>query len=137
MNFFDEIYESAKTIAEKTGEKAEEIVDKGKAHLQIYKLRSQLKKCYTHLGIRVYNKTKAGQEIGQVVSMRIHEIDLLREEIAELEEQVDLIKYCTKCKNCGKYNDKEDEICLNCGANLHPYHKTVYSVNFDKDDAQE
>ncbi len=137
MNFFDEIYETAKTITDKTTKKAEEIVDKGKTHLQIYKLRAELRKCYTHLGIRVYNKAKAGEEFGEVVAMRIHEIDLLREQIAELKEQVDQIKYCTKCKNCGTYNDKEDEICLNCGANLHPYHKTVYSVDFSKDEDKE
>lgn len=137
MNFFDEIYETAKTLTDKTTQKAEELVDKGKTHLQIYKLRAELRKCYTHLGIRVYNKAKAGEELGEVVSMRIHEIDLLREQIAELKEQADLIKYCQKCKNCGVYNDKEDEICLNCGANLHPYHKTVYSVNFSKDEDKE
>ncbi len=134
MNFFDEILESAKNLADITGEKAEEIVDKGKTNLKIYKLRGELRRCYTHLGIRVYNKLKAGEELGEVAEMRVHEIDLLREQIAELKEQADLIKYCKKCKNCGSYNDKEDDICLNCGANLSPYHKTVYSVNFSNEE---
>lgn len=137
MKLFDEIFETAKTVANKTGEKAEEMVDKGKTHLQIYKLRAELRKCYTHLGLRVYHKAKAGEDFGEIVTMRIHEIDLLRKQIAELKEQADLIKFCKKCKNCGTFNDKEDEFCLNCGANLHPYHKTVYSVQFSKDESEK
>ena len=130
MNFFDELYETAKTVCDKTSEKAEEIVDKGKTQLQIMRLRKELRKCYARLGLRVYNKAKAGEDFGKVVEMRITEIDLLREQLADLKEQSEIIKYSKKCKNCGTYNDKEDEFCLNCGANLYPYHKTVYSVQF-------
>ena len=137
MNFIDEIYENAKTLVDKTNEKAEELVDKSKTQLKIFKLRAKLRECYTLLGIRVYNKTKAGEELGKVVEMRIHEIDALREQIDDLKEQVELIGQYKKCKNCGNYNDKEDEICLSCGANLNPYHKTVYSVNFDKKEDKE
>ena len=135
--FIDEIYESAKVFATKTSEKAEEFVGKSKTQLKIYKLRAKLRECYTLLGIRVYNKSKAGEELCKVVEMRIHEIDALRDEIEQLKEQVELIGYYKKCKNCGSYNDKEDEICLNCGASLKPYHKTVYSVNFDKNEDKE
>ena len=135
--FLDEIYDNAKVFIDKTSEKAEEIANKGKTQIKIYKLRAKLKECYTLLGIRVYNKAKAGQEFGEVVKMRINEIDALREEIEELKEQAELIGFYKKCKNCGSYNDKEDEICLNCGASLKPYHKTVYSVNFDKTEDNE
>lgn len=130
MNFFDEIYETAKTVCDKTGEKAEEFIDKGKTQIQILRLRRELRKCYARLGLHVYNKAKSGEDFGKVVEMRITEIDLLREQLADLKEQSEIIKYSKKCKNCGTYNDKEDEFCLNCGANLYPYHKTVYSVQF-------
>ena len=133
-NFFDEIYESAKLLAGKTEEKAGEIVGKSKTHIKLIKLRAKLRECYTLLGIRVYNKTKAGQELGDVVEMRIHEIDSLREQIEELKEQIELIGHYKKCKNCGSYNDKNDEICLSCGASMNSYQKTVYSVNFDKNE---
>lgn len=137
MNFLDDILKTAKTAIDKTEEKAEELIDKGKTQVQIMRLRGELRKCYTRLGLRVYNKAKAGEDFGKVVEMRINEIDLLREQLADLTEQAELIKYSKKCKNCGSYNDREDEFCLNCGANLYPYHKTVYSVQFpgenDKD----
>ena len=98
--FIDDIYESAKVFVDKTSEKAEEIANKSKTQIKIYKLRAKLKECYTLLGIRVYNKMKAGEELGKVVEMRIHEIDALREEIEELKEQIELIGYYKKCKNC-------------------------------------
>ena len=135
MNFFDDIMDSAKTAFEKTGEKAEEIIDKGKTQVRIIKLRSELRKCYTRLGFRVYSKRKSGEDFGSDVEIKIREIDILREQIADLKEQSELIKYSKKCKNCGSYNDKEDEFCLDCGATLYPYHKTVYSVRFpDEED---
>ena len=64
-------------------------------------------------------------------------IDILREQIADLKEQSELIKYSKKCKNCGCYNDKEDEFCLDCGATLYPYHKTVYSVRFPDEEEKK
>lgn len=135
MNFFDEIMDSAKAALDKTSEKAEEIIDKGKTRVRIMKLRNELRNCYTRLGFRVYNKSRAGEDFGADVEMRIREIDVLREQIADLKEQSELIKYSKKCKNCGSYNDKEDEFCLDCGATLYPYHKTVYSVRFpDEED---
>lgn len=135
MNFFDDILDSAKNVFEKTGEKAEEIIDKGKTQVRIMKLRSELRNCYTRLGLRVYNKSKAGEDFCSDIEIKIHEIDTLREQIADLKEQSELIKYSKKCKNCGSYNDKEDEFCLDCGATLYPYHKTVYSVRFpDEED---
>jgi len=135
MNFFDDILDSAKNAFEKTSEKAEEIIDKGKTQVRIMKLRSELRNCYTRLGLRVYNKSKAGEDFGSDIEIKIHEIDILREQIADLKEQSELIKYSKKCKNCGSYNDKEDEFCLDCGATLYPYHKTVYSVRFpDEED---
>ena len=135
MNFFDDILDSAKNVFEKTGEKAEEIIDKGKTQVRIMKLRSELRNCYTRLGLRVYNKSKAGEDFNSDIEIKIHEIDTLREQIADLKEQSELIKYSKKCKNCGSYNDKEDEFCLDCGATLYPYHKTVYSVRFpDEED---
>ncbi len=136
MNFFDDIFDNAKNVLNKTGEKAEEIIDKGRTQVRIMRLRSELRKCYARLGFRVYNKAKAGEDFGKDVEMRIHEIDILREQLADLKEQAELIKYSKKCKNCGSYNDKEDEFCLNCGANLYPYHKTVYSVRFPDEDAE-
>lgn len=136
MNFFDDIFDNAKNALNKTGEKAEEIIDKGRTQVRIMRLRGELRKCYARLGFRVYNKAKAGEDFGKDVEMRIHEIDILREQLADLKEQAELIKYSKKCKNCGSYNDKEDEFCLNCGANLYPYHKTVYSVRFPDEDAE-
>ena len=135
--FLDEIYDNAKVFIDKTSEKAEEFVDKSKTQIKLYKLRAKLRECYTLLGIRVYNKSKAGEELCEAVEMRINEIDALREEIEKLKEQIELIGFYKKCKNCGSYNDKEDEICLSCGASLKPYHKTVYSVNFDKTEDKE
>ena len=135
--FLDEIYDSAKVFIDKTSERAEEFANKGKTQIEIYKLRAQLRQCYTLLGIRVYNKAKSGEGLDKVMEMRISEITALRQKIEELKEQAELIGFYKKCKNCGSYNDKEDEICLNCGANLNPYHKTVYSVNFDKKEDEE
>ncbi len=136
MSFFDNVYETAKTAIDKTSEKAEEVIDKGRTQIKIVKLRGELRKSYTRLGLRVYNKAKQGEDFGKDVEMRINEIDILREQLVDLEEQAELIKYSKKCKNCGSYNDKEDEFCLNCGANLYPYHKTVYSVRFPDEDAK-
>lgn len=137
MNFFDELIETAKVVSLKTGEKAEELIDKGRTQMQISLLRKELRKSYARLGLRVYNKAKAGEDFGDVVEMRINEIDLLREQIADLKDQAEMIKYSKKCKNCGVYNDKEDEFCLNCGANLYPYHKTVYSVQFPGEETEK
>jgi len=101
--------------------------------LKIYKLRSKLKEAYAYLGLRVYIKTKKGENVEDAIAMQIEEIDALRTSLSELKEQADLLKYYEKCKNCGAFNDKDDEFCLSCGATLKPFHKTAYSVKFDED----
>lgn len=137
MSFIDEIYETAKTVALQTGEKAEEIIEKGKTQLKIHKLHKKLKESYAYLGLRVYIKRKRGEELDNSIEMQINEIDTIRKNLAELKEQSELIKYFEKCKNCGAFNDKEDEFCLNCGAVLKPFQKSVYSVQFSDQQEQE
>ena len=134
MSLFDEIRDTAKTAIDITGDKAEEIIEKGKTKFKIYKLRQRLKEAYAYLGLRVYIKNKRGEELSNAFEMQIKEIDALRRELSDLKEQADLIKYYEKCKNCGAFNDKEDEFCLSCGATLKPFHKTVYSVEFPGDE---
>lgn len=133
MSFIDEIRDTAKAALDITSEKADEIIEKGKTKLKIYKLRNKLKEAYAYLGLRVYIKTKKGENVEDAIAMQIEEIDALRTSLSELKEQADLLKYYEKCKNCGAFNDKDDEFCLSCGATLKPFHKTVYSVQFDED----
>ena len=131
MSLYDDIRDTARAAIDLTGEKAEEIIEKGKTKLKIYKLRQRLKECYAYLGLRYYIKSKRN-DTEKSFEMQIEEIDTIRKELAELKEQADLIKYYEKCKNCGAFNDKEDEFCLNCGATLKPFHKSVYSVQFSE-----
>ncbi len=134
MSLFEEIRDTAKAAIDMTGDKAEEIIEKGKTKLKIYKLRQRLKEAYAYLGLRVYIKNKRGEALENAFEMQLKEIDAIRQELSELKEQADLIKYYEKCKNCGAFNDKEDEFCLSCGSALKPFHKTVYSVNFQEDE---
>jgi len=133
MKFFDEFRETAKAALDITGEKAEEIIEKGKTQLKIYKLRNKLKEAYAYLGLRAYIMARKGESLDGAFTMQIEEIDSLRKNISELKEQADLIKYYEKCKNCGSFNDKEDEFCLSCGAKLKHFQKTVYTANFDSE----
>ncbi|MBQ8868230.1 MAG: zinc ribbon domain-containing protein [Oscillospiraceae bacterium] len=134
MSLFEEIRDTAKAAIDMTGDKAEEIIEKGKTKLKIYKLRQKLKDSYAYLGLRVYIKNKRGEALENAFEMQLKEIDAIRQELSELKEQADLIKYYEKCKNCGAFNDKEDEFCLSCGSSLKPFHKTVYSVKFQEDE---
>lgn len=131
MKFFDEFIDTAKAAADMTVQKSEEIIEKGKTQLKIYKLRAKLKEAYAYLGLRTYIMARKGESLDGAFKMQIEEIDTLRKSISELKEQADLIKYYEKCKNCGSFNDKEDEFCLSCGAALKNFKKTVYTANFD------
>ena len=134
MNFFDELYDNAKIAIDITSDKAEELIEKGKTQMKIRKLRHKLKESYAHLGLRLYMKTKRGEGIGDAFEMQINEIDKLRSSLSGLKEQVDLIKYFEKCSNCGSFNAKEDEFCLNCGSQLKPFRKTAYKADFDSEE---
>jgi rRNA maturation endonuclease Nob1 len=134
VSLFEEIRDTAKAAIDITGDKSEEIIEKGKTKLKIYKLRQKLKEAYAYLGLRVYIKNKRGEALENAFEMQLKEIDAIRQELSELKEQADLIKYYEKCKNCGAFNDKEDEFCLSCGATLKPFQKSVYSVKFQEDE---
>ena len=134
MNFFDDIYDSAKIALDITSDKAEEIIEKGKTQMKIRKLRRKLKESYAHLGLRLYIKTKRGEEIGDSFEMQMNEIDKLRKSLSELKEQADFIKYFEKCSNCGSFNAKEDEFCLNCGTPLKPFRKAAYKADFNSEE---
>ena len=136
MKFFDEFCDTARAAIDITGEKAEEMIEKGKTQVKIYKLRNKLKEAYAYLGLRAYIMARKGESLDGAFDMQVEEIDALRKNISELKEQADLIKYYEKCKNCGCFNDKEDEFCLSCGAALKHFQKTVYSANFESSEQE-
>ena len=137
MEVLDRALKNVKDVACKAGNKAEELLCQGKTQLQIRKLRRELKKNYACLGLRIYGNVKGGEEYGPAIATKVNEIDALRRQLSDLKEQADLIQYCRRCKNCGAYNDREDDFCLNCGATMRPYHKTVYTVQFDGEQPSE
>lgn len=133
MDIFDEIYAAAKDGFKKTEQAAEKLVDKGRINLEILRLERKLKKAYETLGMRVYNNSAADVKEDKFILMKINEIDLIKEKIEKLKLDNEYVEYCEKCKNCGSYNAKEDTVCRNCGADVTPFNKAVYSVEFDSD----
>lgn len=91
MSFWDEIADKAKIGAQKVQEFTFDTVDKVKVKTKAAKLKNDLTKLYTEVGKLVYAERcgDAFADYGERISELLGNITALKEEIADLESQIE------------------------------------------------
>ena len=133
MAFFDQIKDMAKVAAVKSEEFAKTVGKKAEAAMDMQKLSSEIDKKehfikdnYMQMGMEIYEKAGAGEEIPAYLQEYCKLIDATQAEIEELQTKIDLIKQAEfgaspakiPCPHCGAEILASSKFCPECGGSL-------------------
>ena len=91
MGFWDDFADTTKQVFDYTGNKADELVQKGKLKYRIEKLSYQLRQQQRKLGALVYGLKKAGKENAPLLEECMGQIDALVDQLREARSQYDSV----------------------------------------------
>lgn len=133
MAFFDQIKDMAKAAAVKSEEFAKTVGKKAEAAMDMQKLSSEIDKKehfikdnYMQMGMEIYEKAGAGEEIPAYLQEYCKLIDATQVEIDELQTKIDMIKQSEfgaspakiPCPHCGAEILASSKFCPECGGSL-------------------
>lgn len=118
MNRLDELILKAKDLAGAAGSKTQEVMELTKMHLQVTQLKSDIDANFQKLGEIVFELNISGTENEELIHMCVSEIQSQKEELEELNHQLDQMKNVVKCPQCMAANPKGALYCARCGASL-------------------
>lgn len=104
--------------AESAGRKATELAQSTRLNLQIFDLNTECEVLYKEIGKLVYDVHQGIEEDGEAMQDRLAKLDGLHTRIAELREQIGMLKSSVRCPNCGKLCSRTDVFCPGCGSAL-------------------
>ena len=133
MAFFDQIKDMAKAAAVKSEEFAKTVGKKAEAAMDMQKLASDIEKKerfikdnYMQMGMEVYQKADASDDIPEYLQEYCKLIDATKAEIDELQTKIDMIKQAefgaspakVTCSHCGAEVLASSKFCPECGGAL-------------------
>ena len=133
MAFFDQIKDMAKAAAVKSEEFAKTVGKKAEAAMDMQKLSSEIDKKehfikdnYMQMGMEIYEKAGASEEIPAYLQEYCKLIDATQAEIDELQTKIDMIKQSEfgaspakiPCPHCGAEILASSKFCPECGGSL-------------------
>ena len=101
-------------------DKTNNVVNQTKLKFAISETENKIEDIYAEIGKVVYEKyVDTNEACCDFVAEKCGKIDALKEEAADLKEQLAQLKETVKCSACGAYNSAEDVYCSKCGAKLY------------------
>lgn len=116
--FFGNVWEKTKDVADTAGKKAGDAVELSKYKIECIKLDSEIKKLYEQLGSSVYSMKKGGYENRDLIDSLSEEIDEAMERLRELNDKIADVKKQNVCPVCKTKNPKENFYCAKCGSKI-------------------
>jgi len=99
---------------------------------------SNLKNLYFEIGKKVHEIYQYGGSLGKFFDEKYLEIEASERKIAEIKEQISVIKGTKACIKCGKSVDRSAEFCQKCGIRVElsnepslPLSEPVQQMNSD------
>lgn len=104
--------------AESAGRKATELAQSTRLNLQIFDLNTECEVLYKEIGKLVYDVHQGIEQDDEAMQNRLAKLDDIHARIAELREQIGMLKSSVRCPNCGKQCSRTDVFCPACGSAL-------------------
>ena len=135
MGFWDELVDKTKQVGEVAGNKADELVQKGKIKYQLekltYTLKGQQRKLGSlvygtvhavhqqrKLGSLVYGMHRAGTQNEKLLEQCYREIDETLAAMRRARSELNEINVKVNCPKCGFLNEPDASYCISCGYQL-------------------
>ena len=130
-------------LGKRLGETAETMTSKAGDAIEIQKLKSQVRSLargnavdLMELGRTIYDRFKAGEEIGESEKGLCEAIRNRETSMENYEKKIARIKGASECGNCGKMVSKDMSFCPYCGEKIDAavYDADETEDEFEKDD---
>ena len=118
MGMFNDLLENAKAVAQKFGEKANDVYDITKLNAIKSRINSDIEKSYKALGNKYYILSKNSQLETADFSKEISALDELHAQKDTIIKQIDDLKKLKRCPVCGKAQSGDKPFCADCGSKL-------------------
>ncbi|MDR0272972.1 MAG: zinc ribbon domain-containing protein [Clostridiales bacterium] len=107
----DTLTNAAKSVTKTSGD----IYKKAKLNMSLSTEESKLKSLYTEIGKKVHEIYQYGGSLGKFFDEKYVEILTLERSIAEMKEQIGIIKGVRTCTKCGNNIVITSDFCPKCG----------------------
>jgi len=107
----DTLFNMTKSVAKTSGD----LLKTTKLSMNLSSEESNLKSLYFEIGKKVHEIYQYGGSLGNFFDEKYLEIEACERKIAELKEQISVIKGVKICSKCGKSVDRTAEFCQKCG----------------------
>ena len=105
------IYNLAKSATKTSGD----LFKSTKLSMAVTSEQAMIKKLHIEIGQKVHEIYQYGGNLGKFFDEKYREIEASEIKIAELKEQISLIKGTKECDKCGKTVERNAEFCPKCG----------------------
>ncbi|MCL1787220.1 MAG: zinc ribbon domain-containing protein [Defluviitaleaceae bacterium] len=96
-----------------------------KLNMSLSSEEAALKNLYMEIGKKVHEIYQYGGSLGKFFDEKYLEIEASERKIADLKEQIGVIKGTRACPKCGKSVDRAAEFCQKCGVRVELEHTPV------------
>ncbi|MCL1843122.1 MAG: zinc ribbon domain-containing protein [Defluviitaleaceae bacterium] len=110
-DFRETVTSAAKSVAKTSGD----FLKTTKLNMNLSSEENALKALYLEIGKKVHEIYKYGGSVGEFFDEKYTELQACEKKIAEIKEQISVIKGIRKCPDCGKTAERLAEFCPKCG----------------------
>jgi len=105
------LFNMAKSVSKTSGD----LFKSTKLSMNLSNAEADLKNLYLEIGKKVHEIYQYGGSLGKFFDEKYLEIESFERKIAEIKEQISVIKGTKECPKCGKSLERSAEFCHKCG----------------------
>ncbi|MBE6568731.1 MAG: hypothetical protein E7658_00765 [Ruminococcaceae bacterium] len=115
MAFFDDLKKNAKTAADATKKKTNELTAIAKATMAVKSEENKMTELYKEIGRLFYEAERDGTDNAEVIAEYIMQIDKSKAKVASLKKKIASLKKVIVCESCGNEISNTCNFCPICG----------------------
>ena len=113
-----DIRETLVNITKNASKTTGDLFKTAKLNLALTNEQTALKNLYTEIGKKVHEIYQYGGTLGKFFDEKYLELEAAERKIAEVKEQISIIKGIRECPKCGKAVERGAEFCPKCGIRI-------------------
>lgn len=113
-----DIRETLMNITKNAGKTTGDLIKSAKLNMTLTNEQTALKNMYTEIGKKVHEIYQFGGTLGKFFDEKYLELEATERKIAEIKEELSILKGIRECIKCGKAVERNAEFCPKCGIRL-------------------
>ena len=115
MRYMNDLRGTIASITKNVTKTSGDLLKTTKLNINLSNEESNLKNLYIEIGKKVHEIYLYGGSLGKFFDEKYRELDTCERKIAEIKEQIGVIKGTRECPKCGKSVERTAEFCQKCG----------------------